>query len=131
MTVRSCNTCHKPQDDLPGPLKACAKCRTTYYCSRDCQKEDWKTHKKVCASQAARYQSSSTDSRRQSTSSRHTPGFEVVNELFGLSDDDYLHGLLEKEAMDQLIDCFRLRQADEFNFASLPTVGDHPGRRVR
>ena len=30
-------------------LKACAKCKTTQYCGRDCQKADWKTHKKVCA----------------------------------------------------------------------------------
>lgn len=26
----------------------CSKCRTTRYCSKTCQKEDWKTHKKIC-----------------------------------------------------------------------------------
>ena len=26
----------------------CAQCRTVAYCSHDCQKAHWKTHKKVC-----------------------------------------------------------------------------------
>ncbi|KAK4169848.1 hypothetical protein QBC43DRAFT_38684 [Cladorrhinum sp. PSN259] len=31
-------------------LKACAKCRSVRYCSRECQKADWKAHKKNCGS---------------------------------------------------------------------------------
>jgi hypothetical protein len=27
----------------------CGKCRLAWYCSRECQKEDWRTHKHVCA----------------------------------------------------------------------------------
>ena len=33
-------------------IKACSVCRTPY-CSKDCQKADWKKHKKVCASRAS------------------------------------------------------------------------------
>ncbi len=44
----SCTTCKKASSEL----KRCAKCSTTLYCSRDCQKADWKTHKKVCGKQA-------------------------------------------------------------------------------
>ena len=29
-------------------LSSCAKCHITFYCSRDCQVSDWKTHKLVC-----------------------------------------------------------------------------------
>ncbi|KAL8279589.1 hypothetical protein RQP46_007902 [Phenoliferia psychrophenolica] len=33
---------------LNGPLKLCAVCRTVSYCSRECQKADWKEHKAHC-----------------------------------------------------------------------------------
>lgn len=29
-------------------LKACGGCRTKKYCSKDCQKADWKEHKAAC-----------------------------------------------------------------------------------
>ncbi|KAI1270369.1 hypothetical protein F5Y18DRAFT_421861 [Xylariaceae sp. FL1019] len=38
-----CSICKKPTE------KKCSKCREILYCSRECQKSDWKTHKKDCA----------------------------------------------------------------------------------
>jgi hypothetical protein len=32
--------------------KKCATCRVSYYCSKECQKKDWKAHKKKCATLA-------------------------------------------------------------------------------
>lgn len=40
----ACKNCEKYTKDL----KICAKCRFTYYCSRECQKKDWKEHKEDC-----------------------------------------------------------------------------------
>ena len=41
-----CATCHA---SLAGPLKCCTQCKVVYYCSRTCQKEDWKAgHKEAC-----------------------------------------------------------------------------------
>lgn len=45
-----CFTCHKLPSELPYALKHCATCRKTPYCSRECQKGDWKKHKRICTS---------------------------------------------------------------------------------
>ena len=37
-----CNRCRKVA------TKKCANCETVKYCSRECQRQDWKEHKKVC-----------------------------------------------------------------------------------
>ncbi|KAB5522016.1 putative MYND domain protein [Coniochaeta sp. 2T2.1] len=42
----ACQTCKTSPPEVT--LKKCAKCSTTPYCSRDCQKADWKSHKKTC-----------------------------------------------------------------------------------
>lgn len=39
----NCNTCGKSEN-----LKECGNCHNVYYCSRDCQFEDWLNHKKIC-----------------------------------------------------------------------------------
>ncbi|PVH78760.1 hypothetical protein DL98DRAFT_516563 [Cadophora sp. DSE1049] len=43
----SCKVCQQT-DDPDFPLKKCGKCNEVFYCSADCQKEDWKSHKKLC-----------------------------------------------------------------------------------
>ena len=54
----------KPDDDKfalcvcgnPCKLSKCGACQTQNYCSRGCQKGDWKIHKKVCKQDKAYYQ---------------------------------------------------------------------------
>ncbi|KAJ7575538.1 hypothetical protein C8J56DRAFT_1031581 [Mycena floridula] len=41
---KQCARCSKTDSDL----KICVKCRITRYCSKECQKADWSTHKKTC-----------------------------------------------------------------------------------
>jgi hypothetical protein len=41
-----CSKCHKP--GMP-KLLFCSRCHKVKYCSKDCQKADWKAHKHACA----------------------------------------------------------------------------------
>jgi len=46
-TIPSCRICEKIEGS-----KFCQKCMTIAYCGKQHQKEDWKRHKKICASLA-------------------------------------------------------------------------------
>jgi len=44
-----CDRCGKMVYEKPNiTIKRCARCQERYYCSRKCQKEDWKVHKILC-----------------------------------------------------------------------------------
>jgi hypothetical protein len=47
--LRICSKCGKTEDE-PGmtAFKRCARCKTQYYCSPECQRSDWPKHKKGC-----------------------------------------------------------------------------------
>ena len=40
--MASCETCKKPASSQ------CARCNSVHYCSKECQKSDWKRHKLYC-----------------------------------------------------------------------------------
>jgi hypothetical protein len=44
-STSKCSFCGKTCE-----TSACGNCRASFYCSRECQKGDWKMHKKVCKS---------------------------------------------------------------------------------
>lgn len=41
--VKFCNVCRDIQK-----VKLCSRCKSVYYCSAECQKKDWPTHKQNC-----------------------------------------------------------------------------------
>lgn len=43
---RMCRKCKK--DVLSTVIRRCGRCHMAYYCSRECQKEDWKAHRGDC-----------------------------------------------------------------------------------
>lgn len=45
-----CHRCHATSDDL----MQCGRCKKVLYCSRDCQREGYKLHKKICKQMAKR-----------------------------------------------------------------------------
>jgi hypothetical protein len=46
-----CMSCERTDDTVQ--LRGCSRCKAVYYCSRECQKTDWKWHKKVCHAPSA------------------------------------------------------------------------------
>jgi len=49
-SIKMCRYCNKSElsDEFQLSLMACARCQNTFYCSKECQKDDWKVHKKHC-----------------------------------------------------------------------------------
>ncbi|KAK1442124.1 hypothetical protein BgAZ_401540 [Babesia gibsoni] len=43
----TCENCRK-EDSKAAPLKICSRCKKVKYCSQQCQKEDWRFHKRIC-----------------------------------------------------------------------------------
>lgn len=41
--LRECSNCRKI-----GNMSKCSRCLSVYYCNSDCQKNQWKEHKKIC-----------------------------------------------------------------------------------
>jgi len=108
-TTKSCVKCQKPQTELSHPLKHCAKCKSQAYCSRECQVADWKVHKRSCASTQQNQPKATTDFNAMP---------KQAGDFFkGLVPDNYLHKLSEKDAYNQLIDCYRMRVEDDYKFA--------------
>ncbi len=49
-TLRTCRNCNKGScsKDFQKSLMQCGRCKQAYYCSKECQKKDWKKHKLIC-----------------------------------------------------------------------------------
>jgi splicing suppressor protein 51 len=113
-TISSCTVCKKAaSDDVE--LNVCAKCKTTYYCSRDCQKADWKSHKRTCGKD-------SFETTGLINSENYSSPFIDILEAHNakpfttLDNHTYLHNRPDKDVYKLLIDCFRMKQADDNRF---------------
>jgi hypothetical protein len=45
---RNCNKSDRSAEFQLTLLKSCSRCQITFYCSKECQKADWKAHKPIC-----------------------------------------------------------------------------------
>lgn len=95
-----CEACGKT--DVP--LKQCAKCKSVQYCNRDCQKGDWKTHKRTCTFLAAAIGTEASEPSR-SKRSDSKPFTAIFH-------GNFLHDRSKEDTYKILIDVVRMRQQD-------------------
>ena len=117
-----CAKCNKTADEAGlATLNRCAKCKTTAYCCLDCQKADWKTHKKICAQQANQQANSAeafVEANTMHSSNYSAPRLKdleqhVPNPFTRLDQGKFLHDRPKKDVYKLLIDSFRMRQQDD------------------
>lgn len=115
-----CSSCRKTQSDLPNPLKRCAKCSNQWYCSRDCQKADWSSHKKVCGkarAESALMSHALPSSESHYRSQRTVSGKCCIPKPFtALNNGTWLHNRPKKDVFKLLVDTYRMRIEDEYVF---------------
>ncbi|KAL5587854.1 hypothetical protein FOVSG1_012990 [Fusarium oxysporum f. sp. vasinfectum] len=112
--MAACTTCNKEEPAVQ--LRRCAKCSTTPYCSRECQKADWKAHKKICGKQADSFANANVhDPDEMSQSPKKGLEKSVPNPFTRLDNGTYLHNRPEKDVYRLLIDTYRLRMDDMYN----------------
>lgn len=153
-TTAQCANCAKTQSDPDVNLKRCAKCHTTRYCSRECQKTNWKIHKRLCASYATSASSNtapnstgpgdappqgSPSSRDPNESGHNTKGLAVVIDkpFHRLHAKTWLHDRPQQDVFKLLIDTYRMRVEDDAKAGEIDTDslyggaadGRHPFRR--
>ncbi|KAK8194242.1 hypothetical protein M8818_007430 [Zalaria obscura] len=119
--AQACENCGKSDS-----LKHCAKCKSTKYCSHDCQKAQWKAHKKVCTriANANNPNSSSSNGPAPSTSASPKAVLAPVYKPFHkLEARTWLHDRPETDVYSLLLDTFRLRLDDNYKFGGENTPG--------
>lgn len=109
--AQHCTTCKKTPPEVT--LKRCSKCSLTPYCSRDCQKADWKAHKKVCGRSGNATTGSSSGPDTPTPKGLDQP---IAKPFTRLDNGTWLHDRPEKDVYRVLIDAYRLRVEDIYTF---------------
>lgn len=117
--IGSCSTCRKPQSEVT--LKNCAKCKSQLYCSRECQKADWKNHKKLCGgtrNDPATMSKTANGNGQANGNGNVSPGAVccIASPFTALNNGTWLHNRPKKDVFKLLVDTYRMRMEDEYVF---------------
>lgn len=126
-TRLTCRKCAKPESSK-NILQRCGRCKTASYCSRDCQKEDWKEHKTSCLRTRKSISSTGATTHSETTpaamSRPSPPDYNVLNVQSGLgvgittpftqlAAHRWLHGRTKTDVFKLLIDTIYVRSWDD------------------
>lgn len=106
-----CGSCNKDQSQLSKSLKTCAKCKRVQYCSRECQKKDWKSHKRACALATP------------DPSASVQPRFVIDKPFHALQKGSWLYVRPEQDVYQLLSDTFRMRREDKYKYEQFAEKG--------
>ena len=109
--MSACENCKKSPPEVS--LKSCAKCSTTKYCSRECQKADWKVHKKLCSKQNSGSTGTGSTSTPTPSKGLDSPTSKPFTRL---DNGTWLHDRPEKDVFRLLIDAYRMYVEDMYKF---------------
>lgn len=112
-------------------LKYCSACMERTYCSRTCQKKDWRAyHKDNCTEAVESEQQKSL--HESPLDVPETPPIQIYcfndDALLDDTSESFLHDFPAREVYVRLIDTYRLHVEDEYRFNGV-TTGLYAGRR--
>lgn len=109
---RSCASCAS----VEVRLLQCSRCRSVWYCNKDCQKAHWKTHKSSCTPIAQGAQDSSNPEDEEDWVDEDT--FEDCNQdkkpFTAIANNVFLHNRSKEKTFQLLINALRMRQEDMY-----------------
>jgi splicing suppressor protein 51 len=110
-----CAACAQTATSLSKPLQRCGRCLSTYYCSPECQRADWKRHKQTCTNQSTpRPQDAPRSSRPQAPPLSNGLLQPIRRPFHQLEARTWLHNRPEPDVFKLLIDAYRFRMHDNY-----------------
>ncbi|KAL7942520.1 hypothetical protein V8C42DRAFT_359972 [Trichoderma barbatum] len=113
----ACARCqHDPVANQPAlTLRSCLNCQSVEYCSVQCQLTDWKAHRNLfCVNPTVIPIDTLAKPHRVPFLKTH-----ITNPFARLAKGIWLHDRHKQDVYALLIDSFRLREADDFNYGGI------------
>jgi hypothetical protein len=81
--VKTCCYCKKLETQMDNALlMKCQRCKAIYYCSKECQVADWKSHKKICKESGIGSRSASKTERITISAFIESNYLEIAKEVY-------------------------------------------------